>query len=108
MMETETTAAIKELANTLGLAANEIISHYVLWFVVSGIVWVAAGLALAALPFTAAWRNRLESAGISGGWRLSIEAVVWFVAAMCLLVNIPDLASPTGISIHQLLKDIRG
>jgi len=42
------------------------------------------------------------------GWLWIIVIAAFLLAAIIFFVQIGDLLAPTGISIHQLITDIRG
>ena len=95
---------INQIAEILGQSGNAVVNEYVIWHVVSAIGWIVA--AVLGIWFTLKWKP-----GKDNDWFLPgvvIKGIGIFIFAMIVLCNVPDLAAPRAISIHQLLSDIRG
>lgn len=95
--------ALVKLAEVVGQSTGETISQYSAWHLSSALCWILFGILLAA-------SSRLipdfgEDAVFS---RWIAVGLVWFVAALFIFANIPDVISPKAVAINQLIKDIRG
>lgn len=96
-------ALLERLIGTLGANTSATIDSYVVWHVASALWWtmVGAGFVYGAWMFL---KRKPES------WDPVLHqlacVVLTFVGILFLGSNMPDLAAPRAIAIHQLLNDI--
>lgn len=110
----EISEAIKALSESIGIASSEIIPHYVSWYIYSSIAWLFFAICLfgASVVVFKMFQKQAkkddydEDVWIFWSWALVIVAFI--VSTIIFFAQIGDLLAPTGISIHQLISDIRG
>lgn len=96
---------ILNIINQLTEAGRAGLQHYSNWFFIAGISWVAFGVAglLYAVKF---WKDIMIE-------DIDCEPVNWILrfimVALCgaiIAYHIPDILSPEGIGMHQMIIDI--
>ena len=110
----EVSTAIKVLSENIGIASSEIIPHYAHWYVCASIAYMIFG---ACVCFGSYYGFKSMSKYITANieynekeWRVWAGILLvggLFIGALIFFCNIGDLFAPTGISIHQLIQDIR-
>ena len=97
---------IKDLANTLGTTTTQIITSYAEWHFISAICYILLGLFVIQIGRIVNIESFKEECEAMVGY--VIKYSLFFIGLMFLVVNVPDLFNAEAISIHQLIKDIRG
>ena len=98
--------AIIELAATLGIAVNEIIGHYVVWHIASAITWILLAFLTSWFLLSKRYSAFCESLEYGKNILIWTKAIGLIWAMFIIGSNLPDLFSPTAISIHQLIIDL--
>lgn len=101
MTEVET---INRVAEILGSSGSAVVSEYTVWFAVASIIWIAVGIFLCGIALR--WKPSEHVFEVPVA--LGIKAAMFFVGLLFIGCNVPDLAAPKAIAIHQLVKDVRG
>lgn len=101
MTDVETINRIAEVLGSSGAAAT---AEYARWYVASAIFWVLFGMALIVSGLL--WKPSRDVLGPLPA--LLLKAFLIFAGALWVGCNIPDIANPKAIAIHQLIKDVRG
>lgn len=96
----------ERLIGTLGENAGATIDAYVVWFVVSSLGWVAFGAAFCFVAYRVMKMKPGKNGDISPVAYQIFAAVLAIIGSIVVMSNLPDLAAPRAMAIHQLLKDI--
>lgn len=99
MMNTE---MIEQLALIFGESGRYVVDQYAHWFIVSSFVWVLLGVGLIALAWLWKFPEDWE------GEQLLFKVMAVILGGLFIGCNLPDLISPEGIALHQLITDITG
>lgn len=101
---------ISEIINLLSASGSQAVQHYAIWFIASAIGWILFGLSFWVAAYYAFKSRQKIQQEFEHDTQLAgyIFAVIFaFLGGLFVVCNVPDLFSPTGIAIHQLIQDMR-
>jgi len=101
--------AIRELSNSLGMGANEIIPHYVRWILVKNIIGTFLSV-LGSLSFLMVFFSKNFKEYFLDDINYLLFRIFMISLSFCsilfLLATIPNIFSPTKTAIDMLFKNI--
>lgn len=108
-MDENATKFLEQLAAQLGTTSEYIISEYARWHFTSAIVWIVAGVALTWFAVARwPWKPEEYADELERFFVHAMRAVAVVTGALLIGCHIPDLAFPEAVSIHQIIRDVRG
>lgn len=102
--------AIEQLADKLGMAANEIIPHYTRLELVKGLSWGIGGVLLATLPwllflFSPEWEDDMAR-GLWWAGRMILCVITTWSGGYTVIDSIENIAAPKAMAINRLLRQV--
>ena len=110
-LNADLTQAIEQVANKLGMAANEIIPCYTKLELVRGLSWGIGGLLLTTLPwflflFSPEWKDGMAY-GLWWVGRMIFCVITTWSGGFTITDNIKNIVAPKAMAINRLLTQLR-
>ena len=108
-MENEISKIIETLAINLGIAANEIVPHYIVYYMVQSAAYILFGIVLVFVGlYLLRVHKTYEDKDDPGPIISMVGAVILFIIGSLFIVcNVGDMVKPQATAYHQIIKDMQ-
>ena len=93
---------LDRFVQVFGDSSSWAIEQYAEWYVVSSIVWLLLAVSIIVLAIKVNWPDDWDV------HPLVIKSALVGVSIIVIGCNLPDLISPNGIALHQIISDVAG